>query len=219
MSLQNLQLSLKNSEHNTSNSPPNNTTVSFARSQESTFPALNNTTIATTEEKATVMPPHQSNKRLLPSSTGSTTSSTTAHSTKDTLKIAQPKVKQSRTAKKPKVANSRSVVTSAEVEAQLDPAKAHIISKVPSYPLSHEDLVDFLVTTYGKSDIPAIAKHFTVDAHLLINMLEETNSHLLYKNLIHRIRRIIIRLSSNEKSSLSDTLSERSIDNTEDSNI
>ena len=153
---------IENSEHNTSKSPPNNTTVSIAHSQKSTFPTLNNTTTATTEEKATVMPAHQSNKRLLPSSTGSTTSSTTAHSTKDTLKIAQPKVKQSLTAKKPKVANSRSI-TSAEVEAQLDPAKAHIISKVPSYPLSYEDLVDFLVTTYGKSDIPAIAKHFTVD--------------------------------------------------------
>ena len=164
------------------------------------------------------MPPPQSNKRLLSSSTGSTTSSHTAHSTKDTLKIAQPKVKQSLTAKKPKVANSRSV-TSAEVQSQLDPAKAHIISKVPSYPLSYKDLVDFLVTTYGKSDIPAIAKHFTVDTHLLINMLKETNSHLLDENLIHRIERISIRLSSNEKSSLSDTQSERSIDDTEDSDI
>ena len=90
---------------------------------------------------------------------------------------------------------------------------------MPSYPLSSEDLVDFLVTTYGKSDIPVIAKDFTVDTHLLINMLEETNSHLLDKNLIHRIGRIIIRLSSNEKSSLSDTQSERSIDDTEDSDI
>ena len=209
---------IENSELNSSNPSPNNTTVSIAHSQEYTFPALNNTTTVTTEEKATVMPPHQSNKRLLPSSTGSSTSSTTAHSTMDSFKIAQPKVKQSLTTKKPKVASSRSV-TSVEVEAQLVPAKAHIISKVSSYPLSYEDLVDFLVTTYGKSDIPAIAKHFTVDTHLLINMLEETNSHLLDKNLIHRIGRIIIRLSSNEKSCLSDTQSERSIDDTEDSDV
>lgn len=135
------------------------------------------------------MPPPSRNKRAL---TQSTISSKDTPDTDDSIKKSTRREKPSKIQKTQSVTNS----SANDISSLLLPAKDFILENTHGLPLNIDGITEFLVSSFGRHDIDALARSFTTDIPALINMLSEISSRLSSRKLRSRIHRIINRLSS-----------------------
>ena len=111
---------------------------------------------------------------------------------------------------------------SADFRKYLEPAKEFIEQNPNIFPIGYENLISFLNSTAGSSDLkPLVAKFSDSEITALFKMLTDVHPHVSHrgsKNKITRIRNKLSSINSEETKGLSNSSSLSSLV-TDDSNI
>lgn len=133
----------------------------------------------------------------------SSQASSTNHQTK------QAKTNLSATHKRKK--HERKQCSISEIEAQLESAKEYLSQNSNAYPINLDKFKDFLLSSFGNTNLLEIAKTFTENTNGLILMLDDAYGHADNRTLKSRITRIKKKLL-NPKENDSASTSEESTD-------
>ncbi|CAL1674575.1 unnamed protein product [Lasius platythorax] len=172
----------KNIELNLQNSPPINDSK-----QQST----NITTESNQMETNVLLKPKESDPPSIigikrPLSSDASTASNQEES-KDTNTQSDNIDKIRKTKKK---AKRQQIASKMDITQQLQPAKEYLTTNEKKYSLNFNDFAEFLLNTYGNSNITEIAHKYTNDLTALNNMLTDTYGLISERNLKSRITRI-----------------------------
>uniref|UniRef100_A0ABD2XS77 CCHC-type domain-containing protein n=1 Tax=Trichogramma kaykai TaxID=54128 RepID=A0ABD2XS77_9HYME len=82
-----------------------------------------------------------------------------------------------------------------EIKKLIDPAVSHLKTNSDVYPIEVESLSEFLLQTYGTTNVYSTVKKFTSNTEALVKMLSDTKRLINCINLKARITRLIKKLS------------------------
>lgn len=112
----------------------------------------------------------------------------------------KPKTKKSK-----QNTNSKKQLAKYDMDILLQPAKEHITKGSAIYPLSYEQLKDFLEKSHGNADPLSLSKTYLEDTASIIKMMRSVYPYVDNRNIKSRFTRLINKLENNSTASDSES--------------